>query len=79
MVISIVASGIAMYALDAYWQVSEDSTNSQQANATIALDALKQDMFIITAYESTAGFVLWLNNEAWWYSEFFDMPESKQK
>ena len=36
-------------------------------------------MLIVTAYESAACLTLWLNTEAWWYAEFFDMPKQEQK
>ena len=41
MVVSFIMSLIGMYAYDAYWSVADDSSDSNQANAAIALAALE--------------------------------------
>ena len=49
MVVGLVTSLVAMYAYDAYWTVSQDSGDSNQANAAIALAALEDDLLHVSA------------------------------
>ena len=75
MVVSLVSMLVGMYAYDAYWTVSEDSSDSNQANAAIALAALEQDMLYSTATSTAAGVMLYTQTDAWMMAQFMALPE----
>ena len=79
MVLGLVSGLIAMYAYDAYWQVSEDSTSAQQANAATALAVLERDMLAGTAYETAASVLLYSHHDAWLTAQFMALPEDSQE
>ena len=69
---------VALITYDAYWQVSEDTASSKKADAATVVTAFKQDMFIHTAFEAAAGLILWMNYDAWKYSEYLFLPAEEQ-
>ena len=79
MVVSLVSMLVGMYAYDAYWTVSEDSSDSNQANAAIALAALEQDMLYSTATSTAAGVMLYTQTDAWMMAQFMALPEETQE
>ena len=77
-VIALVTSLVAMYAYDAYWTVSQDSTSSNQANAATALAALEDDLLHVSASSTAAGVGLYIEHEAWMMAQFMALPKETQ-
>ena len=78
MVVGLVTSLVAMYAYDAYWTVSQDSGDSNQANAAIALAKLEDDLLHVSAMSTAAGVSLYIEHEAWMMAQFMALPEETQ-
>ena len=78
-VVGLISGLVAMYAYDAYWTVSEDSTSAQQSNAATALAGLEQDMLYGMAHETAAGVALYMHADAWMMAQFMALPEETQK
>ena len=65
MVVSLIWGLVAMYAVDAYWSDSEETTSSTAATSATALGMLEDDMTNMVALETGAAVGLYIHHKGW--------------